>query len=141
MTFAHHLQTLKATKLSFQKLDRKYKALRTKYNALKSAKSASVKKGRKSLPSSNERETALAGGRFAFAFELWVDISIFDEERPSGVDPLNHHRYDSPLAKKLAITTELYESLPSHLHGALMDPRRRSAFAKLVSFLNLHLRY
>ncbi|KAI9441950.1 hypothetical protein BJY52DRAFT_1195037 [Lactarius psammicola] len=124
-------KTLKATQLSFQKLDRKYKALHTKYNALKSAKSASVKKGHKSLPSNNDRETTLAGGRFAFAFELWVDISIFDQERPSRVDPLNHHCYDSPLAEKLAITTELYESLPSHLHGSLVDPRRRSAFAKL----------
>ena len=66
-------QVLKESQLGHQRLSVKYKDLRTKYEALKaSTKSAKVKNGRKPL-STDDKAIALAGGRFAFAYELWVD--------------------------------------------------------------------
>ena len=103
------------------------------YEALKaSAKSARVKKGQKLL-SCDDKAIALAGGRFAFAYEPWVDGSALDCERPSGVDPLNKECYSSTRAQELAITAELYDSLPSHLQDTLMSDRRCLSFKKTVS--------
>ncbi|KAH9058029.1 hypothetical protein EDB83DRAFT_2520925 [Lactarius deliciosus] len=125
------LQTvLKDTQLKYQKLERKFKTLRTKYNSLKSSKSANVKKARTVLVG-NEREIKHAGVRFSFAYELWVDESIFHIDRPEGVDPLNVERYNTALTQKVAIAAELYESLPPHLQEELADPRRRKSFMKL----------
>ncbi|KAH8982868.1 hypothetical protein EDB83DRAFT_2536489 [Lactarius deliciosus] len=125
------LQTvLKDTQLKYQKLERKFKTLRTKYNSLKSSKSANVKKARTVLVG-NEREIKHAGARFSFAYELWVDESIFHIDRPEGVDPLNVERYNTALTQKVAIAAELYESLPPHLQEELVDPRRWKSFMKL----------
>jgi len=134
LTFAHHLQTLNHFQLKCQKLDRKYKALHIKYNALKSAKSPSVKG--QSSHISDDKEILLAGGWFAFAFELWVNATILNQERPSGMDPLSYHHYDSKLTERLTIITKLYNSLPSHLQAALRDPRQWKYFTKIVSSLN-----
>ena len=84
----------------------------------------------------NEREIKHAGARFSFAYELWVDESIFHIDRPEGVDPLNVERYNTALTQKVAIAAELYESLPPHLQEELADPRRRKSFMKLVSLLD-----
>jgi hypothetical protein len=132
---AHHLQVLKATQLKHQTLSLKYKGLLTKYDALKVKKPAAAKKGSKSAGSSGEKDVTLAGGRFCFAYELWVDDLVFERDRPSGVDPLNHQRYLTPYAQEVAVTAELYESLPPHLQEALMDQRRRPSFKKTVSLL------
>ena len=83
--------------------------------------------------SGDDKAIALAGGRFAFAYEPWVDGSALDREHPSGVDPLNKERYSSTRAQELAITAELYDSLPSHLQNELMSDRRRPSFKKTVS--------
>ena len=132
----YRLQVLKETQLGHQKLAFKYKDLRTKYKVLKaSAKSARVKKGQKSL-SGDDKVIALAGGCFAFAYEPWVDglaLKGLNRKHPSGVDPLNKERYSSTRAQELAITAELYDSLPSHLQDALMSDRRRLSFKKTVS--------
>ncbi|KAH9021899.1 hypothetical protein EDB85DRAFT_2152089 [Lactarius pseudohatsudake] len=118
---------LKDTQLKYQKLERRFKTLRTKYNSLKSSKSANVKKARKVLVG-NEKEIALAGGRFSFAYELWVDDSIFHIDRPEGVDPLNVGRYNTALTQKVAVAAELYGSLPPYLQEELADQRRRKSF-------------
>ncbi|KAH9174114.1 hypothetical protein EDB89DRAFT_2068103 [Lactarius sanguifluus] len=118
---------LKDTQLKYQKLERKFKTLRAKYNSLKSSKSASVKKARRVLVG-NEREIGHAGGRFSFAYEPWVHESIFHIDRPEGVDPLNVGRYNTALTQKVAIAAELYESLPPHLQEELADERRRKSF-------------
>ena len=126
-------QVLKESQLGHQRLAVKYKDLRTKYEALKaSTKSAKVKNGRKPL-SADDKAIALAGGRFAFAYKLWVDGSALDRERPNGVDPLNKNRYSTSSAQELAITAKVYASLPSHLQDALMSDRRRPSFKKTVS--------
>ncbi|KAH9168213.1 hypothetical protein EDB89DRAFT_2074152 [Lactarius sanguifluus] len=118
---------LKDTQLKYQKLERKFKTLRAKYNSLKSSKSASVKKARRVLVG-NKREIGHAGGRFSFAYEPWVHESIFHIDRPEGVDPLNIGRYNTALTQKVAIAAELYESLPPHLQEELTDERRRKSF-------------
>ncbi|KAF8266403.1 hypothetical protein EI94DRAFT_1803102 [Lactarius quietus] len=121
---------IKETQLNFQRLKVKYKDLRTKYEALKSSsKSASVKKGRKSV-GVDDKEITLAGGRFAFAYELWVDGAILELERPSGVDPLSNQWYSETSTEKLAISEELYSSLSLHLQDALANERRRPSFKK-----------
>ncbi|KAH9055116.1 hypothetical protein EDB83DRAFT_2521326 [Lactarius deliciosus] len=125
------LQTvLKDTQLKYQKLEQKFKTLHTKYNSLKSSKSANVKKACTVLVG-NEREIKHAGARFSFAYELWVDESIFHIDHPEGVDPLNVKRYNTALTQKVAIAAELYKSLPPHLQEELADPRRRKSFMKL----------
>ena len=78
-------QVLKESQLGHQRLTVKYKNLWTKYEVLKaSTKSEKVKNGQKPL-STDDKVIALAGGHFAFAYELWVDGSALDRERPNGV--------------------------------------------------------
>ncbi|KAF8259062.1 hypothetical protein EI94DRAFT_1814033 [Lactarius quietus] len=123
-------KVLKETQLNFQRLKVKYKDLRTKYEVLKSSsKSASVKKGRKSV-GVDDKEITLTGGRFAFAYELWVDGAILELERPSGVDPLSNQRYSETSTEKLAISEELYSSPSLHLQDALANERRHPSFKK-----------
>ena len=80
----------------------------------------------------DDKEITLAGGRFAFAYKLWVKGSILELEHPSGVDPLSNQQYSEPSTEKLAISEELYSSLSPHLQGALADERRRPSFKKTV---------
>ncbi|KAH9039003.1 hypothetical protein EDB85DRAFT_2141567 [Lactarius pseudohatsudake] len=123
-------EVLKGTQLKYQKLAHKYNSLRIEYDALKATKSTGSK-ARKSL-SGEDREVGHAGARFVFAYELWVDCSILENnDRPLGVDPHNPDRYDSRSTQELAIIAEVYESLPSHLQEALADPRRRPSFITL----------
>ncbi|KAH8984061.1 hypothetical protein EDB86DRAFT_2833660 [Lactarius hatsudake] len=123
-------EVLKDTQLKHQKLEQKFKRLRTKYNSLKSTKSGDVKKVR-TLLVGDEKEIALAGGQFSFAYEPWVHNSIFEIDRPEGVDPLNVGHYNTALTQKVAIAAELYESLPPHLQEELADARRRKSFIKI----------
>ncbi|KAH9166646.1 hypothetical protein EDB89DRAFT_2075584 [Lactarius sanguifluus] len=123
-------EVLKDTQLKYQKLEKKFKSLRTKYNSLKSTKSGDVKKVR-TLLVGDEKDIALAGGRFSFAYEPWVHDSIFEIDRPEGVDPLNVEHYNTALTRKVAIAAELYESLSPHLQEELADPRRRKSFIKI----------
>ncbi|KAF8268766.1 hypothetical protein EI94DRAFT_1700013 [Lactarius quietus] len=124
-------KALKDAQLKYQSLFHRYKALQTKYNASKSTKSAPAKKGRRSMLSGEDKEITLARGRFSFAFELWVDDPVFERDCPSGLDPLTPERYRTKHAEELAITAELYDSLPLHLQEALADPRRRTSFKKI----------
>jgi hypothetical protein len=132
---ACHLQVLKATQLKHQSLCLKYKGLLTKYDTLKVTKPATAKKGSKSAGSGGEKDVMLAGGRFCFAYELWVDNLVFECDHPSGVDPLNHQCYLTPYTQEVAVTAKLYESLPPHLQEALMDQQRRPSFKKTISLL------
>ncbi|KAF8262152.1 hypothetical protein EI94DRAFT_1809217 [Lactarius quietus] len=124
-------KALKDAQLKYQSLFHRYKALQTKYNASKSTKSAPAKKGRRSMLSGEDKEITLARGRFSFAFELWVDDPVFERDCPSGLDPLTPERYRTKHAEELAITAELYDSLPLHLQEALADPRWRTSFKKI----------
>ncbi|KAF8263943.1 hypothetical protein EI94DRAFT_1703633 [Lactarius quietus] len=114
-------KVLKETQLNFQGLKVKYKDLFTKYKASKSSsKSASVKKGHKSVGIDN-KEIMLASSHFAFAYELWVNGTILELERPSGMDPLSNQRYSETSTEKLAISEELYSSLSPLLQDALTN--------------------
>ncbi|KAF8259365.1 hypothetical protein EI94DRAFT_1813455 [Lactarius quietus] len=124
-------KALKDAQLKYQSLFHRYKALQTKYNASKSTKSVHMKKGRRSMLSGKDKEIMLARGRFSFTFELWVDDPVFERDCPSGLDPLNPKRYRTKHTEELAITAELYSSLPLHLQEALADPRRQTSFKKI----------
>ncbi|KAH9017268.1 hypothetical protein EDB85DRAFT_2155303 [Lactarius pseudohatsudake] len=122
-------EVLKGTQLKYQKLAHKYNSLQDR---------STGSKARKSL-SGEDREVGHAGARFVFAYELWVDCSILENnDRPLGVDPHNPDRYDTRSTQELAIIAEVYESLPSHLQEALADPRRRPSFITLSSATIVH---
>jgi hypothetical protein len=106
-----------------------------KSSAKSPAKSASVTKGRQSV-SGEDKEIALAAGHFVFAYELWLNNFILDRDYPSGVDPLNHERYSNTRAQELAVTAELYDSLPVHLRDALTNENRRASFKRTVSLFD-----
>ncbi|KAN0137280.1 hypothetical protein V8E53_004725 [Lactarius tabidus] len=124
---------LKDSQLKQQSLVHRHKALQTKYDALKASKSAAAtrKNGCKSLLTSNVNDIALAGGRFFFVFELWVDGPNLECERPSGMDPLNSQHYADGCSEVIAIAAELYSSLPPNLQEGLADPRWRPSFKKI----------
>ncbi|KAN0128296.1 hypothetical protein V8E53_013880 [Lactarius tabidus] len=129
---------LKDSQLKRQSLVHRYKALQTKYDVLKASKStaATRKNSCKSLLTGNDNDIALAGGRFFFMFELWVNGPNLKCERPSGVDPLNSQHYADGRSEAIAIAAELYSSLPPNLQEGLADPRRRPSFKKIASVLN-----
>ena len=126
---------LKDTQLGHQKLLVKYKELQIKYDALKAfASTTSTTSTKKSQKLRGEdKEIALARGRFALAYELWIDNSIFERDPPSGMDPLNHKRYPSNHAQELTIVAELHGSLPLHLQDALRNENRCKTFQEIVS--------
>jgi hypothetical protein len=66
-------------------------------------------------------------------YEMWVDSSIFELECPLGLDPLNEKRYNTSTTEQIAISVELYGSLPPHLQDILMDERWCPSFKKTVS--------
>jgi hypothetical protein len=41
--------------------------------------------------SNEDKDISLAGGRFSFAYELWVDPKTLDLECPIGVDIKSYH--------------------------------------------------
>jgi len=53
---------------------------------LESTKSSGRARSRKSVLSNEDKDISLAGGRFSFAYELWVDPKTLDLECPIGVD-------------------------------------------------------
>ena len=83
--------------------------------------------------SNEDKEISLAGGRFSFAYELWVDPKTLDLECPIGVDIESHHRYASPLEQEMAIITEVYASLSPSLRLILSTPSRKETFKSAVS--------
>ena len=82
--------------------------------------------------SGEDKEISLAGGRFCFAYELWLDPQTLDLECPADLDPLNPRRYEDDPLQKLAIVAELYGSLSPNLRASLMNADRRESFKDLV---------
>jgi hypothetical protein len=83
--------------------------------------------------SNEDKEISLAGGRFSFAYELWVDPKTLDLECPIGVDIESHHRYASPLEQEMAIIAEVYASLSPSLRLILSTPSRKETFKSAIS--------
>ena len=84
--------------------------------------------------SNEDKDILLAGGRFSFAYELWVDSKTLDLECPIGVDIESHRRYDgSPLEQEMAIIAEVYASLSPSLRLILSTPSRKESFKSVVS--------
>lgn len=83
--------------------------------------------------SSEDKEISLAGGRFSFAHELWVDSETLDLECPIGVDIESPHRYDNATAQRMATIAEVYTSLSPSLKLILSMPSRKEAFKSVVS--------
>ena len=92
-------------------------------------------KGCKSMLSGEDKEISLAGGRFTFAHELWVDRSTLDLDCPpiGSVDPLNPRRYDDGPLQNLAVIAKLYVSLLPELRGTLVSKDRGGSFKEIVS--------
>ena len=97
----------------------------------------STKSGRarshKSVLSSKNKDISLTGGRFSFAYKLWVDSKTLDLECPIGVDIESHHHYASPLDQEMATITEVYASLSPSLWLVLSTPSRKETFKSAVS--------
>ncbi|KAI0290360.1 hypothetical protein BC826DRAFT_1106339 [Russula brevipes] len=83
--------------------------------------------------SSEERDISRAGGRFAFAYELWFDRDVLDKERPTGIDTQCPRRFDDPDRQKLTALAELYESLSPTLQSALTSPLRSQSFKDILN--------
>jgi len=83
--------------------------------------------------SSEDKEISLAGGRFSFAYELWVDSKMLDLECPVGVDTKSPHRYDTALEQEMATIAEVYASLSPSLRSILSTPSCKEAFKSVVS--------
>jgi len=91
-------------------------------------------RGRKSVLSNEDKDISLAGGRFSFAYELWVDSKMLNLECPIGVDIESHRCYDgSPLEQEMAIIAEVYASLSPSLWLILSTPSRKESFKSVVS--------
>jgi len=83
--------------------------------------------------SSEDKEISLAGGRFSFAYELWVDSKTLDLMCPIGVDIESPRHYDSALEQEMATIAEVYSSLLPSLGLILSTPSRKEAFKSVVS--------
>jgi len=108
----------------------KYKQLRIT-SKVDSSSSGTKSKGRKSL-GGEDKEISLAGGRFAFAHEPWVDPSTLDLKCPENVDPLSPRRYEEAHLRELAVIAELHASLPPSLRACLTNKDRRESFKSTV---------
>ena len=75
--------------------------------------------------SSEDKEISLAGGRFSFAYELWVDSKTLDLECPISVDTESPHRYDTALEQEMATIAEVYASLSPSLRPFYQHRRAR----------------
>jgi hypothetical protein len=116
-------------------LMKKYKQLKVnaaKVNAPDSQRSGTKSKGRKSMLSGQDKEISLAGGRFTFAYELWVDRSTLGLECVENVDPLNPRRYEEASLQKIAVVAEIHASLSPSLRACLTDKDRRETFIETV---------
>ena len=79
-----------------------------------------------------EKEISLAGGRFAFTYELWLDRSTLDIEHNENVDPLSPRRYEEATLQEHAIIAEVYASLSPSLRACLANKDRRKSFKDTV---------
>jgi len=89
--------------------------------------------------SSEERDILHAGGRFAFAYELWFDRGMLDRKRPTDIDVECPRRFEDPDRQKLTTLAELYETLSPSLLSALESPERSQSFKDSVRPLTLLL--
>jgi hypothetical protein len=117
--------------LRYQKLHSLYKALWTEYHGSKQTSQVSGKP--KKSKSGKDKQISLAGGKFTFAYELWIDSGVLNVACPVGVNTQTHHRYDNAQAQEVAIVAELYESLSLGLQTALVMPSRKESFKESVS--------
>jgi hypothetical protein len=126
-------QALRSAHNNHQALAEEFKALQARNKELETSKSSGRARSRKSVLSSEDKEISLAGGRFSFAYELWVDSTTLDLECPIGVDIESPHRYDSALEQGMATIAEVYTSLSPSLRLTLSTPSRKEAFKSIVS--------
>lgn len=82
---------------------------------------------------SEDKDISLAGGKFSFAYEPWIDAKTLDLEHPIAVDIDSPHRYDSPIEQEMATIAEVYTSLSPSLRLILSTPSRRGSFKTVVS--------
>jgi hypothetical protein len=83
--------------------------------------------------SSEDKEISLAGGKFSFTHELWVDPQMLDLECPVDVDIESPHRYENAVPQQMATIAEVYASLSPSLRLILSTPSRKEAFKSVVS--------
>jgi len=93
---SHACQALRSAHCNHQAIAEEFKALQVRNKELESTKSGRVR-SHKSVLSSKNKDISLTGGRFSFAYKLWVDSKTLDLECPISVDIKSHHHYASPL--------------------------------------------
>ncbi|KAH9170357.1 hypothetical protein EDB89DRAFT_2072033 [Lactarius sanguifluus] len=127
-------EILKTSQLDHQMLFDKYKSLKIKYDELLASSSLKTKrlKGAGTVTlAGDETEILRAGARFSVFSEPWVDRLMFAIPFPGNVDPLDRARYNNGKTENLALTAELYKSLPKHLQKTLANDKQRDFLKKL----------
>jgi len=130
---SHACQALRSAHNNHQALAREFKALQVRNKGLETTKSSGRARSRKLVLSSEDKEILLAGGRFSFAYELWVDSKTLDLMCPIGVDIESPHCYDSALEQEMATIAEVYSSLSPSLGLILSTPLHKEAFKSVMS--------
>ncbi|KAH9168439.1 hypothetical protein EDB89DRAFT_1909282 [Lactarius sanguifluus] len=124
-------EILKTSQLDHQMLFDKYKSLKIKYDELLASSSLKTKRlkgaGMVTL-AGDETEILRAGARFSVFGEPWVDRLVFAIPFPGNVDPLDRAGYNNGKTENLALTAELYKSLPKHLQKTLANDKQRDVF-------------
>ncbi|KAH9170625.1 hypothetical protein EDB89DRAFT_2071832 [Lactarius sanguifluus] len=124
-------EILKTSQLDHQMLFDKYKSLKIKYDELLASSSLKTKrlKGAGTVTlAGDETEILRVGARFSVFGEPWVDCLVFTIPFPGNVDPLDCARYNNGKTENLALTAELYKSLPKHLQKTLANDKQRDVF-------------
>ena len=112
----------------------RYRGVKTDRDRLAATRKPKTVKAPKVALSGEEKEIALAGGRFSVVGEPWVNRTTLDVAFPQDFDPLNPRRYTDPHAEVRGIIAEVYLDLPPHLRKLLADDDRRPTFKRAVSF-------
>jgi hypothetical protein len=127
----HVPQAMKDSQLHSQHLQAQVKRLKAENSTLASQK---LTKQPKSVLTAEETAIQHAGGRFAFAHELWIDRTILYKPCPPNVDISCPGRYEDDQKQEITALAEVHESLPSTLKDALSTPSRKETFIHHVSY-------
>ena len=95
--------------------------------------SQKLKKQPKLTLTSKQKTIQHAGGRFAFAHELWIDCVMLNKLCPPRVIIIYPSHYDDEQIQKLTALAKLYKSLSLDLRVAISMLSCREGFKKLVS--------
>ena len=89
-------------------------------------------KNKPAVINKSDEEIKMHAKKFVVLHELFLpsNDSFFSQPQPTGVDLWSKDRYKDEASKMKAILTEVYHSLPDHLHDFILG---HSHFDEIVS--------